>query len=287
MPISRFLAAGLVLAAAGCAAAPEDPQEGGPPEVGLQVRALHVPLDDYNLSRPDIETIEYAEDLLIGACMRDLGLDWELLPPPEEHDADPLNRRRYGLVEPEVARRYGYHPPPPAPGQRAREEARRVRAALPLGEQVAAYGTDGRGGCLAEARERLGADVPGFDAGVLNGYIGDTFEASRRDPRVVEVVGAWSACMRERGYAYEDPLDVLSDPAWAETEEASSREVAVAGADVLCKAETDLVAVWNAVEDEIQREVIDANPGDFALFGRVRDAELDAAREVIEATDPP
>jgi hypothetical protein len=91
------------------------------PQVGSEVRVLHVPLDEYKLSRLDLQTIEYAEDLLTRDCMRDAGMDWKMLPPPSNQDPDPLNRRRYGLIEPKIAALFGYHLPPLPPELRARE----------------------------------------------------------------------------------------------------------------------------------------------------------------------
>ena len=283
MPRRPSLLAALLLTAAGCTAAPGTGDQEVPP-VGEQARALSVPFDDYILSRLDLHTIEYAEDLLTQDCMRGLGLDWEMLPPPAEHDDDPLNRRRYGLIEPEMAERYGYHPPPLTPGQQEREEVWAEREALPAAEEAAAYGEDGEGGCRADARQRLQADVPEMDPDLLNGYIGDAFEASQQDPAVTEAFEEWGSCMADEGFDYAGPLDAPADPAWWEEEEeaASPAEIDTARADVRCKEEADLVGVWSAAEEEIQNEVIAANPADFELFEQARDAELGAAREVIE-----
>ncbi|GLW09168.1 hypothetical protein Misp01_42970 [Microtetraspora sp. NBRC 13810] len=285
MPIRRsgvvVLTAGLVLAA-GCAAgtgAPAPAEEA--PEVSAEVRGLRVPFDDYSLSRLDIHTVEHAEDLLTRTCMRGLGLDWETLPPPAEQDTDPLNRRRYGLIEPELARRYGYHLPPPAPDQRARAEVWRRREALSPAVRHAAYGADGQGGCRARARARLAEGLPDIDRQRLNGHIGETFRASQRDPVVVAVFGRWSACMRARGFTYGVPFDASADPAWARSGRASPREIAVAEADVGCKRQVGLVALWSAAEQRIQRAAVAAHPEDFRLFLRAREAELRNARQVI------
>ncbi|MFJ9554251.1 hypothetical protein ACIRPH_10560 [Nocardiopsis sp. NPDC101807] len=283
MRTSLVLWAGALLAVVGCSTAPA---EQNAPRVGEQVGDLWVPLDDYNLSRPDLLTVQYAEDLLAGDCMRDAGLPWEPLPPPPEEDGDPLNRKRYGLVEPGLAERHGYHPPPPAEDQRARDLVWRAREALPRDHWTTAYGADGEGGCLAEARETLRRDVPEMDIALLNGYIGQTFEASREHPEVLRVFGEWSTCMRAEGFDYADPLDANGDPAWAETEEPSDLEITAARTDLRCKEETGLVEVWSAVEEEIQREVIDSHPEDFAGFARAKEAELDAARGVIARHGP-
>jgi hypothetical protein len=271
--------AGLVLLT-GCAHMPEGAAD-KPPEASTEARGLRVPLDDFTLSRLDIHTIEYAEDLLTRACMRGPGLDWEMLPPPARIDTDPLHRRRYGVIEPEVAKRYGYHLPPPAPDQQAREQVWRRREALPPAEWRAAYGHDGQGGCRLAARTRLAEGVPEIDRQRLNGFIGDTFEASKRVPAVVAVFAAWSRCMKAKGFAYRTPLDAANDPAWARSAHASPREIAVAEADVGCKRATGLVAAWSTADKAVQLDAIAAHRGDFDRFRHARDAELRAARQVI------
>lgn len=68
-----------------------------------------------------------------------------MLPPPSSQDPDPLNRRRYGLIEPEIANRFGYHLPPLPPELTARESVWAQRDRLPPAERHAAYGDDGKG----------------------------------------------------------------------------------------------------------------------------------------------
>ncbi|WP_344896063.1 hypothetical protein [Nonomuraea antimicrobica] len=249
--------------------------------MSAEASGLSVPLDDFILSRLDIQTIEYAEDLLTRACMRGSGFDWEMLPPPARTDTDPLHRRRYGVIEPEVAGRYGYHLPPLAPDQQAREQVWRRRDALPPAERRAAYGHDGQGGCRNTARTRLAEGVPKLDQQRLNGFIGDTFEASQRVPAVVAVFGAWSRCMKAKGFAYGMPLDAAADPAWARSAQPSPREIAVAKADVGCKRTTGLVAAWSTADSHVQLDAIATHRADFDRFRQARDAELRAAEQVI------
>ncbi|MDE3725060.1 hypothetical protein PWG71_27070 [Nocardiopsis sp. N85] len=279
MRIPRALLAVVLLTIVGCSITEAEEEA---PEVGERVGDLWVPLDDYGFSRLDMLTVQYAEDLLIGDCLNAVGLEWDPLPSPPEQDTDPLNRRRYGLVEPELAELYGYHLPPPTEDQRERDRVWQAREVLPRAEWVAAYGEDGDGGCLSEARERLYRDVPAIDTTLLNGHIGQTFEASQEHPEVVSAFGEWRTCMLAKGFDYAAPLDVHADPAWTDSAEPSPREITVAGTDVRCKEETGLVKVWSAVEEEIQSEVIDSHPEDFALFARAKEAEMEAARSVIE-----
>ncbi|MET9246195.1 hypothetical protein [Nonomuraea sp. NPDC003709] len=71
------------------------------------------------------------------------------------------------------------------------------------------------------------------------------------------------------------------DPAWAKPGHASSRELAVATADIGCKRATGLVAARSAADKGVQLDAIAAHRRDFDRFRRARDAELRAARQVV------
>jgi hypothetical protein len=278
--VFRSLCAVLLLVVAGCAtgsprAAP------AVPEVDAAARALHLPFDRYKLSTLDIHTIEHAEDLLVRECMRDHGLDWQMLPPPGRQDPDPRNRRRYGLIERELAERFGYHIPPLSPKLAEREAVWTQRDRLPLAERAAAYGSDGRGGCASRARDALREDLPKVDETRLYDYSGAALDASQRDPAVVRVLDEWGACMAAADFRYPTPAAAFDDPDWAASSRPSAREIAVAEADVRCKRRTHLVEAWSAAETRIQLEVIRAHPADFAGFRMVKDTHLAAARGVI------
>lgn len=286
MPSSRTLSAllCLVLAATGCAAgAPPAPETGADAgtEVGAEALALRVPFDDYKLSTLDLHTIHHAEDLLTRDCMARHGFGWTVVPPPADRDPDPVNRRRYGLVEPGVADRHGYHLPPPNADLVARQAVREQRERLPAAERRAAYGDDGRGGCRAEARDRLRGHAPEVDESRLHDLSREAFRRSREHPAVQEVAGAWRHCLAEAtGARYADPLAAADDPAWAGRDGPSEHEVRVAAADVACKRETGLVEVWSRAEHGIQTEAVRAHPAEFAAFRQAKDAELEAARRV-------
>lgn len=281
MSIPRVLIVMLVLCAVGCTAGPLTADQKNVPQVGSEVRVLHVPLDEYKLSRLDLQTIEYAEDLLTRDCMRDAGMDWKMLPPPSNQDPDPLNRRRYGLIEPKIAALFGYHLPPLPPELRAREAVWARRNRLLPAERRAAYGDDGEGGCRAQARDRLRKGIPNINQSRLYDFSADAFRVSLKDPEVVNVFRSWSACMKD-GFRYSDPLKPFGDALWAKSKRPSVQEIAVAEADVRCKQETNLVAIWSGVEERIQLDVIRSHSEDFDGFIRVKTAELEAARRTLK-----
>ncbi|MFE9330360.1 hypothetical protein [Streptomyces sp. NPDC006925] len=284
----------------GCAGEPHpgpDPEAaaGGPaaasvPPPGEEARAISVPLDRYDPSPAEQEVLDAAEDLLTARCMRRRGLSWERLPRTAAQDAEPRNRRRYGVVEPEIARGYGYHLPPDRPGVARRAAAAAARrAGLGDAGKTAAYGPEGRpgkatGGCVKQAEDALLDDVPDADFALLDDTIGTTYERSMKARSVARVFRAWSACMRQSGYRYADPMQALSDERWLRGDRASAAEIRQARTDVRCKKGTDLVAVWNAAENRIQRAAIGEHPAAFAKLLRAQRAWMAAARRVLEGS---
>lgn len=71
---------------------------------------LSLPFDQYPPTLGEIYQIVNAEDVLVKECMRRRGLDWQELDRPTDIAEYP-SRRRYGLVEVEIARDHGYHVP--------------------------------------------------------------------------------------------------------------------------------------------------------------------------------
>ncbi|MBN6057660.1 hypothetical protein JYK22_37405, partial [Nonomuraea sp. RK-328] len=275
-------AVGVLLAAgtAACStAAATKPQVAVPPP-GVEARGLSIPFDRYNFSPADVGVLEGAEELLVRDCMRRRGMAWEVLPRSAAEDVEPLNRRRYGVVEPEMARLFGYHTPPDRPTVARRAAARDSRArSLSAEERQAAYGE--KDGCLEQARTHLEKGTPKVDGALFNRVISETFQRSQRDPRVVQVFQAWSACMREQGWQYADPLAAITDRRWMRNGPASQEEIRAAQADVRCKVRTGLVSIWSAAEKRIQDDAVAAHPAEFRALQESKDRQLAAARAVL------
>jgi hypothetical protein len=107
-----------------------------------------------------------------------------------------------------------------------------------------------------------------------------TFEVSKLDSRVRAGVAAWSSCMGRSGYWYADPLAAAADPGFADG--LSRAEIDVALADIRCKARTNLIGIWFAVEAAYQRRAIEADPEGFAAT-RAAIAARDAVATAIVA----
>ncbi|MBO8193457.1 hypothetical protein ITI46_17590 [Streptomyces oryzae] len=287
----RLRSTALVLAAlaTACSAgkaekSPSEPVTINVPPPGKEARDLRVPLDAYDLSPTEWETVGAAEDILTGKCMRSQGMKWKQLPRVAETDLEPAQRRRYGVIEPGIARVFGYHLPADRPTLAKRiaaEDSRREN--LSRKERYAAYGEDLKGGCLAKARRQLTNGLPATDRDLLSALIGKTFEESQRDPDVLRVFRAWSTCMNRAGARYSSPLKAIEDERWTKIKEPSRQELRIAGADVRCKAKTNLVSVWSEVEERIQKDAIREYPKELKSLKESRLGEVKAARRALEA----
>ncbi|MEV0195701.1 hypothetical protein [Nonomuraea sp. NPDC050691] len=279
--------------AAGCsAAATHSPsqRQAVPPVVsvplpGEEARGLTVPFDAYNFSPAEIMTIEAAEDLLIRDCMRDQGMAWEVLPQARQEDVEPPHRRRYGVIEPQMAQLFGYHVPAERPSVAERRARWDVRTAkLSAQERRAAYGDDTAGdggGCARQARRTRLQGAPKVDSSLFNRLIEQTFEASQRDENVVRAFQSWSACMTAVGVRYANPLQAVTDERWMRDDRPSSAEIRVATADVRCKEKTDLVAVWARAEKRLQDDAVRGHAEQFRVLKASKDQQLLTARRLL------
>ncbi|MGW4802250.1 hypothetical protein ACWEPC_58545, partial [Nonomuraea sp. NPDC004297] len=163
------------------------------------------------------------------------------------------------------------------PGRATR--LRRVLPGLPrAGDGQPADGSDG---CSGRARVHLLKDAPKVDPSLFNTLITRTFAQSRSDAGVRRAFRSWSACMKGEGFAYPDPLAAVTDERWLTAPVPSRQEIAAARADVACKRQGGLVAVWAAAEQPIQQAAIDAHPGYFRTLEARKDRQLQAAGRVL------
>jgi hypothetical protein len=223
-----------------------------------------------------------AQDVRMKRCMARKGLSWRVIPqPPAEAPAE-LNRRRYGIVEPKVSRVFGYHmtPDPPRRKQYDAAAGERLRS-LTREESLAAYGRDGESGCDLEAYESL---VEGGkpDYSMFNRISGDVYEASKKEPRVLDAMASWSACMKKKGYDYAHPMKAASDRKWMRTRRPSPEELATATSDVACQKSSRITRTWYAAEKRLQRKAVKENSEELNTFRAVTQARNKAVREALQ-----
>lgn len=253
-----------------------------------------LPLDAYAFSDKEAQVIGQATEASVMECFQAYGFaaaDAEPLPVGSGGAKTERHARRYAVADAEVAATYGYHPPQNGDVRRDFYEAHTAEEL-----QVLVGPTEGKsavsqyrgravpqGGCLGQAVAAVAAgDAAAQRAGeeLVSSVQADAWNASLRDPRVLDVFAAWSACMAEAGYSYEAPMQANDDPAW-QSPTASPEEIATATADVACKEKTDLVAVWSSVEAEHQAGSIAKHQKRFDAYRAVLDQQVADARAAL------
>ena len=283
------VAAAALTAIAGCSSSPR-PAVSAPtepvstPSASKGVQGLHLPIETYMLTPAQSIDFEWVSEAAIGACMRRFGQDYPV--PPKPGDASPSQAkysvldRRYGVSDLESVRIWGYHPPASDDGVTPPDGKSITIGQLPEDARTVLLGANPRTGqrvtsfagkplpehgCLAEP-DRL---VPGASGGPIGpGGGGEgvvtlikakSFSDSQADPRVVSAIGAWSTCMKIRGYDTPDPLRASEHLASIGKNVPDAAEISQAVADVECKRNTNLIGVWFSAESDLQNAAINQN----------------------------
>ncbi|WP_246091228.1 hypothetical protein [Streptomyces griseorubiginosus] len=242
----------------------------------LGVKSLVLPIEPYLVTDRQMSTILRARQKLVVPCMRRFGFAW---PDPDPGTGDSAGMppgmknganmdRRYGITDPALAARHGYHFAPDA-GQRTTREPPATRPDADALAVLTGRTGDGtpapsryhglavpEGGCQGQATARLTGGRPlGNDplAGEINIV---SYQKSRADPRVKAVFRAWSACMRKRGYSYAAPTDAPGKDPRFTGPTPTRQETALAEADVACKRQTNVIGVWFTVDTAYQRRMM-------------------------------
>jgi hypothetical protein len=279
--LSALLVPTVALVAA-CGSGTPEPSRPEPARQPLAPPVL--PFDAYRFTVDDLAVITAGEDALMRRCMQRQGYDWSK---PERSPAAVLHRRvetdgnarRYGLADEQTARRHGYHVPDEPRELRAQTAQRAWRGSLTTAENKALFGS---GGCAdaAAARLRDSGGTPG--AAWFTSYDFDSVDASATEPSVRSAMEQWRTCMKKQGFDYDNPSAAIGDPHWnLDAPKVSSRETAVATADVRCKAETDLIAVRAAAEKRFQEDLIARHSEKFAGLKRGLDRYLRNAENAL------
>jgi hypothetical protein len=293
-------AAALVTAAGACTSSPPRTAllpSGAPTPVAVGIAGLHLPIETYLLTPAQSVQRDWVASVIVSRCMARYGFSYPA-GLNASGDQAALNAytvmfRRYGITEAQIVRVWGYHVPRDQGGVWSPAAAKPV---LPDGELSVLSGTDphsgaaatayagqhvAAGGCAGEPGRVIphGDELqgPATDVGQIVATIkSGGFTDSLADPRVTSVIAAWSACMRGHGYNLTSPLTATVALPSMQDAEPSTAEIAQAEADVACKARTNLVGVWFAVESDYENSAIRANLSALEPLIAQRDAEAAA-----------
>ena len=192
---------------------------------------------------------------------------------------------RYGVIDPSIAARYGYHTPPgyKTRGNTDRAEAERRYAQNPMPDTELRANNE----CVDNVQRQLGKPEGGshMDDVLAQTLAVASFEQSGTDPRVQEATRRWTDCMRGKGYAVKDSLTVVNQFDLT-TKLPTPVEVAIATADVECKRASNLVGVWYAVEVAYQNSSIRNNIQRLEASRRNVDTAVRVAAQTLGVTTP-
>ncbi|MFE7568529.1 hypothetical protein ACFU76_16465, partial [Streptomyces sp. NPDC057539] len=241
---------------------------------------LRLPLDDYRLSYTQQAAADRAQHLLARACMEKAGYSWYVSAEPSA-GLDP-SRLRYGVIDPRIAQRFGYH----LPTNPATSDTYRRRAAIlkSPGASEAYFGPGDANtkGCAGKALARLRQGAEEFDESLAAALSAQAAKSSVAQRDVVNAQRRWKECMAKRGHVYATPGKAAQDKAWdLNSPKVTARERAVALADVECKYEVDLIHVRLESEKPIHQKKINDNARLLKAQEQARETYLKNVRDVL------
>ncbi|MFF4224252.1 hypothetical protein ACFYZH_15500 [Streptomyces abikoensis] len=249
--------------------------------------------------------ISQARETLTRQCAGRYGVT--LTPEPELPPLGPKNTMdwRYGIHDRELTARRGYQVDD---AQQARYDAAlRAQAKLPRPSQDTAVVVSGTrlppdvlaatspqaqkgivagkpvpdGGCGGEAQRTLGTTTQGVSPLVAR-LMTASYPQSMKEPDVKHVFAQWSACMRERGFHYDAPMDANDDPAFRPSPEGVTRkEIATAVADLDCREAHHVAEVWHTAETRLQDQAVTQYTAPLAADLRALDHTLTTAQRIV------
>ena len=287
----RFtLSAGLLALLAGCA-----------PPAPVAHDDFVLPADAYAFTVPETGEIDLARAMLVGQCMQRFGYAFDaaaardMVTRSSRSTVADLghygNKRRYGVTDPAIAARYGYHlvsqvigeapeaDPDSPPGLGHLSATMRVVLTGRSPAQVNGRPVS-KGGCSRMAAEALSPDGVLGEADVVAEVGAQSYRDSFADPTVVAAFARWSRCMYAKGYAYKTPRDAGAEfDVNSATVPAAER--AAAEADVGCKQQTHLVDVWHGYEVAVQKARIKGDAAGFKAAKEDHDARMKRVSGVL------
>ncbi|MER5205074.1 hypothetical protein [Streptomyces sp. NPDC002825] len=251
---------------------------------------MSFPLDAYEATPEQQDTLTQAQNTLTGRCMTRFGFTFHAPEQPPVSGGE-SNARVFGLADPDTAARYGYLNPSMATAPKQRHSERPLTEAeqLALGgekdlnpadlpsnleEAEKGGGSDvtfnGQrlpiGGCIRESFLKLYARKANeVDILFVFNLKSEADSRAREDSRVRATSKRWSECMGKAGYTVHDPVKAAMEMGFSERELSSGRAITAAKADVRCKQQVNLVGVRYAVTTAYQKQLIEKHAETLSL----------------------
>lgn len=254
------------------------------------------PLEPYRITDEEMRTINTARAVVMQRCLKRFGIDVSM---PAQIVGLPytLIDDRYGLTDAEHAQEWGYRGKEPPRIYEFEGYVPREYAGLMYGRDqetvngeikssvLTTYkGQDvPKGGCYGESLQALSGSAPILQGDDLPKTLDrESWKRSGQDPRVQELIGAWSTCLKNAGYRYKDPHDAVKYwNRYGAHGRPDKDEVRAALEDVRCNREVGLVGVWADIDIEIQRELVETNAEKLKIYRQELDTYIKNATKIV------
>jgi hypothetical protein len=267
---------------------------------GDLLRGRVLPLAAYDEPPESVFAIDRAIAILKNNCLARYG--FPPLPVPKVATASPPMYRVFGIADPAIAARYGYHLDPVGLAEGAGAQITPTYSASeqlvllgfapghavpnpenPVPEPTQTY--QGKVvppyGCQGEATKALKpVGVTGEELGLAQSLGVSAWIRSITDPRMTAATARFETCMNAKGFAghFEDPAE--PNQKFDIDKRLTSREIATAVADVDCKRQTKVIDTWFAVDKEYEDAAIQRNLETLTKAKAARDAAVATATRI-------
>lgn len=255
---------------------------------------LPLPLDPYRLTNLQFDRIRNGYNRIVSKCMTNFGISYDI--PiyktliPAGFNSPLRMSGLFGYQSMAYAKVWGYHSSVANYSPAHTEHVGGLRGAVLYGPAAVRKQSlsllHGRkipvGGCSGSATRLITGSPDGNlvgDSELAVGLRQDSLSESQRDPRVRRVFTLWSKCMKTSGFKYGSPLEPYRDPRWdLGSGRPTPAERRAAVRDQECRAKTNLVGIWYAVDFALERQAVKENEREL------RAVRLDIRRRVARAT---
>ncbi|MFJ8085226.1 hypothetical protein ACIQ6Y_31970 [Streptomyces sp. NPDC096205] len=206
-----------------------------------------LPIEAYMPTTAQARITTSTRDDLLDTCMAGAGYpDWRPAPDLPPIGGKTLTDWRYGIHDAALAAERGYHPDA--------QEQKEYDAAIEIGA-VDSSGADEA--TMKRCVSQVDSEVPATASAELVQQIsGQSFLQSQNEPDVVDVFADWSSCMEGKGFDYAEPMDANDDPAFADPNIVTDKEIATAKADIECRDKYQVERTWFDAEAKLQQAAI-------------------------------
>lgn len=211
-----------------------------------------LPLEAYLPSEEEDGQLRRAFGSLVEECVHRAGFtEWHPAAALPKLGPKTLTDWRYGIHDAELSATRGYHP-----------DAAEQAAYDAVAQEAALDGSDKADSatlysCGQQSAQKMGRGDKTYGE-LAQRLANEAFTRSKREPAVVAAFAQWSACMKESGYAYKEPLDASDDPA-VNGRDVTQPEIDTAMADLGCRKRTDVAKVWYDAEVSLQKKAEEDN----------------------------